>query len=224
MDEVKAGRPATANTELTACPDSEISTRTGPHVRCGHRERKVFAQCPRERRVSATIRGLTPQGRGITWATREPCALRRFLPTARRRPSRKPCSSLASSSASGTSCSAAASPSRAARRILATLPDCQLVACAVHYAAARIARRGVDRVETLRELDGTRNRLLSDRESQCLIQSARGKTTSEIGQALQISERTVAFHLSNVRRKLGAANSRHAVTKAFSLKLIAAGS
>jgi len=113
--------------------------------------------------------------------------------------------------------------SAAERRILATLPDCQLVACAIHYAAARIARRGVDRVGPPREPDGARNRLLSDRESQCLIESARGKTTSEIGQALQISERTVAFHLSNVRRKLGAANSRHAVTKAFSLKLIAAG-
>ena len=82
---------------------------------------------------------------------------------------------------------------------------------------------GVDQVGAPRELDGARSRLLSDRESQCLIQSARGKTTSEIGQALQISERTVAFHLSNVRRKLGAANSRHAVTKAFSLRLIAAG-
>ena len=112
----------------------------------------------------------------------------------------------------------------AERRILAALPDCQLVACAIHYAAARIARRGVDRVGAPRELKGARNRLLSDRESQCLIQSARGKTTSEIGQALQISDRTVAFHLSNVRRKLGATNSRHAVTKAFSLKLIAAGS
>jgi DNA-binding CsgD family transcriptional regulator len=111
----------------------------------------------------------------------------------------------------------------AERRILATLPDCQLVACAIHYAAARIARRGIDRVGMPQELDGAGKRLLSDRESQCLIQSARGKTTSEIGQALQISERTVAFHLSNVRRKLGAANSRHAVTKAFSLKLIAAG-
>jgi len=114
--------------------------------------------------------------------------------------------------------------SAAERRILATLPDCQLVACAIHYAAARIARRGVDRVGPPREPDGARKRLLSDRESQCLIESARGKTTSEIGQALQISERTVAFHLSNVRRKLGAANSRHAVAKAFSLRLIAAGS
>ncbi len=123
-----------------------------------------------------------------------------------------------------TSFALARGGSAAERRILATLPDCQLVACTIHYAAARLARRGVDWVGPLRQLDSARDRLLSDRESQCLIQSARGKTTSEIGQALQISERTVAFHLSNVRRKLGAANSRHAVTKAFSLKLIAAGS
>jgi len=31
---------------------------------------------------------------------------------------------------------------------------------------------------------------------------------------------TVVFHLANVRRKLEATNSRHAVTKALSLKLI----
>jgi DNA-binding CsgD family transcriptional regulator len=111
----------------------------------------------------------------------------------------------------------------AERRILATLPDCQFVACAIHYAAARITGRGADRVWPLLRCDGAPSRLLSDRESQCLIESARGKTTSEIGQALQISERTVTFHLSNVRRKLGATNSRHAVTKAFSLRLIAAG-
>ena len=43
------------------------------------------------------------------------------------------------------------------------------------------------------------------------------------GWALQISDRTVVFHLSNLRRKLGAANSRHAVSKAYSLKPIAAG-
>src|SRR6266704_3848134 len=122
-----------------------------------------------------------------------------------------------------TSFALARGGSAAERLILATLPDCQLVACAIHYAAARIARRGVDRVGPSLRRDDVPGKLLSDRESQCLIESARGKTTSEIGQALQISERTVAFHLSNMRRKLGAANSRHAVTKAFSLKLIAAG-
>jgi DNA-binding CsgD family transcriptional regulator len=110
----------------------------------------------------------------------------------------------------------------AERHILAVLSDCQLAACAVHYTAARIARRGLDPVVPLR-FQSAHRKILSNRERQCLIQSAGGKTTLEIGQALQISERTVVFHLSNVRRKLGAANSRHAVAKAFSLKLIATG-
>jgi len=109
----------------------------------------------------------------------------------------------------------------AERRIAEVLPDCQLVACAIHYAAARVEKRDPVRASPLRRQG---HPLLSERESQCLIASARGKTTSEIGHALQISERTVAFHLSNVRRKLDAANSRHAVTKALSLKLISAGS
>src|SRR5258708_11944588 len=123
-----------------------------------------------------------------------------------------------------TSFASARGGSAAERRILATLPDCQLVACAIHYTAARIARRGADWAGPLRRIDGASSRGLSERESQCLIQSAGGTNTSEIGQAAPISERTVVFHLSNVRRKLGATNSRHAVTKAFSLRLIAAGS
>ena len=105
----------------------------------------------------------------------------------------------------------------AEHHIAATLSDCQLVACAIHFAAVRIVRRAGDRALRLRPPG-----LLSQRERQCLIESARGKTISQIGQALQISERTVSFHLSNVRRKLDAANSRHAVTKALALKLIAA--
>src|SRR5215831_10199886 len=109
---------------------------------------------------------------------------------------------------------------QAERHIVNALPDCQLIACAIHCATARIERRVPDRALPLRRLG---NGMLSERESQCLIQSARGKTTSEIGQTLQISERTVAFHLANVRRKLDATNSRHAVTKALSLRLIAAG-
>src|SRR5262244_400277 len=109
---------------------------------------------------------------------------------------------------------------QAERHIANVLPDCQLIACAIHCAAARIDRRVPDRALPLRRLG---NGMLSERESQCLIESARGKTTSEIGQTLQISERTVAFHLANVRRKLDATNSRHAVTKALSLRLIAAG-
>jgi DNA-binding CsgD family transcriptional regulator len=106
----------------------------------------------------------------------------------------------------------------AEQHIAAALPDCQLMACGVHYAAARIACRS-PALMLRRPVNG---QLLSERESQCLIESAHGKTISEIGKVLQISERTVAFHLANARRKLDAANSRHAVTKAISLKLIAA--
>ena len=112
------------------------------------------------------------------------------------------------------------SSTQAERRIVNVLPDCQLVACAIHCAAGRIVGRNPDRSLRLRRIGSG---LLSERESQCLIESAYGKTTSAIAQALQISERTVAFHLANVRRKLDAANSRHAVTKALSLRLIAAG-
>lgn len=109
---------------------------------------------------------------------------------------------------------------QAERHIVRVLPDCQLIACAIHCSAARIDGHVPDRSVPLRRLA---NGLLSERESQCLIESARGKTTSEIGHTLQISERTVAFHLANVRRKLDAANSRHAVSKALSLRLIATG-
>jgi len=108
----------------------------------------------------------------------------------------------------------------AEHHIATALPDCQLIACAIHCAAARIVRRTREHAMLRRPANG---QLLSERESQCLIESARGKTISEVGEILQISERTVAFHLANARRKLDAANSRHAVTKAISLKLIAAG-
>jgi len=53
-----------------------------------------------------------------------------------------------------------------------------------------------------------------------LTWAAAGKTTSEIAAIMPISERTVVFHLSNARRKLGATNSRHAISKALSLGLI----
>lgn len=117
-----------------------------------------------------------------------------------------------------TSFALARSGAAAERHIAAALPVCQLIACAIHHAAARIAERKPD--HAARRLG---NGLLSERESQCLLESARGRKASEIAEVLQISERTVAFHLANMRRKLDAANSRHAVTKAFSLRLIAAG-
>jgi DNA-binding CsgD family transcriptional regulator len=108
------------------------------------------------------------------------------------------------------------------RLVLETLPDCHLVACAIHHAASRIVRRELEFEQSSRRSVGGPSPDLSDRERQCLARSAQGRTTVEIGHELQISERTVAFHLANVRRKLKVANSRHAVSRAISLKLIGA--
>jgi DNA-binding CsgD family transcriptional regulator len=111
----------------------------------------------------------------------------------------------------------------AQRRIRAVLPDCQLVACAAHCAASRLVKRRLDAAMPVRRVVDTACPALSDRERQCLIRLAAGKTTSEIAKLLEISERTIVFHLANVREKLGAINSRHAVARAISLNLIAAG-
>jgi len=56
---------------------------------------------------------------------------------------------------------------------------------------------------------------LTDRERDCLLWTARGKTAWEVGQILTISEETVLFHLKNVTRKLGVFSKHHAVVKAI---------
>jgi len=58
---------------------------------------------------------------------------------------------------------------------------------------------------------------LTERERDCLIWIAAGKTTAEVADVLSVAERTVAFHLANARRKLGVANSHHAIMRAVSL-------
>ena len=56
---------------------------------------------------------------------------------------------------------------------------------------------------------------LTDRERDCLLWTARGKTAWEVGQILTISEETVLFHLKNATRKLGVFSKHHAVVKAI---------
>ena len=62
---------------------------------------------------------------------------------------------------------------------------------------------------------------LTGRERECLIWSARGKSSGDIGTILNISENTVNFHIKNVMGKLGAASRVLAVVKAIRLGLIA---
>ncbi|WP_326525677.1 helix-turn-helix transcriptional regulator [Sphingomonas sp.] len=65
--------------------------------------------------------------------------------------------------------------------------------------------------------DATRRseRILSDREGECLAWVSIGKTAWETAVILGISARTVEFHLHNATRKLGAVNKVHAVALAI---------
>jgi len=58
------------------------------------------------------------------------------------------------------------------------------------------------------------------REREVLRWTAEGKTASEIGQILLISENTVVFHLKNVTVKLNASNKIQAAVKATALGIL----
>ncbi|RZF23641.1 LuxR family transcriptional regulator [Paraburkholderia sp. UYCP14C] len=61
---------------------------------------------------------------------------------------------------------------------------------------------------------------LTAREREVLCWTGEGKTSYEIGQILNISERTVNFHVNNVLLKLDATNKVQAVVKAIAMGLI----
>jgi DNA-binding CsgD family transcriptional regulator len=108
---------------------------------------------------------------------------------------------------------------RAESEIRASLARCQLLASHVHDGVRRVIERraGAPIPQAQPAAEGGD---LNDRECQVLTWVAAGKTASEIASIMPISERTVSFHLSSARRKLGASNSRHAITRAISLGLI----
>jgi DNA-binding NarL/FixJ family response regulator len=62
---------------------------------------------------------------------------------------------------------------------------------------------------------------LTDREVQVLTWVARGKSSADIATILEISERTVNFHLDNAMRKAGVATRVQAAVKCAMLGLIA---
>lgn len=60
---------------------------------------------------------------------------------------------------------------------------------------------------------------LTPREREVILWSAEGKTASEIGTILSLSERTVNFHIANIVKKLDCTNKMQAVVKAVILGL-----
>jgi DNA-binding CsgD family transcriptional regulator len=61
---------------------------------------------------------------------------------------------------------------------------------------------------------------LTDREKECLLWAAEGKTSHETADIIRISESTVRFHLNNAARKLDVYSKSHAVAKAICSGLI----
>jgi DNA-binding NarL/FixJ family response regulator len=61
---------------------------------------------------------------------------------------------------------------------------------------------------------------LNDREIEALTWVARGKTSIEIAQILNLSKRTVDFHVDNARNKLGVSTRTEAAIKAVTGRLI----
>jgi DNA-binding CsgD family transcriptional regulator len=61
---------------------------------------------------------------------------------------------------------------------------------------------------------------LGQREVETLTWAARGKSSTEIGEILGLSKRTVDFHIERARSKLGVATRVQAVMKATSGQLI----
>ncbi|MCA6110815.1 autoinducer binding domain-containing protein [Bradyrhizobium cenepequi] len=62
---------------------------------------------------------------------------------------------------------------------------------------------------------GSGEAILSQRERQCLSWAARGKTSAETAVLVGVTPRTIAFHLENARRKVGAVSIAHCVALAL---------
>lgn len=92
------------------------------------------------------------------------------------------------------------------KRLITYTPECHLFATYLHEAVLRI----------LPDIRQAVSAILTEREKECLLWTAEGKTSWEISQILNISERTVVFHLKNATQKLDVVNRQHAVAKAIS--------
>jgi DNA-binding CsgD family transcriptional regulator len=91
------------------------------------------------------------------------------------------------------------------------MPHAQHFSTHLHEAVRRIFEKQVLQLTRVH---------LTQKERQCLLWSAEGKTTWEISVILRLSERTVRFHLHNASKKLNTVSRQHAVARAVSLGLI----
>ncbi len=95
-------------------------------------------------------------------------------------------------------------PRQLRRHVSHAIPLGNLLAAYVQEAARR-----------LMDNQGNPGSKLTRREKECLLWAASGKTAWESSVILNISERTVVFHLTNAARKLGVSNRRQAIARAI---------
>ncbi len=94
----------------------------------------------------------------------------------------------------------------------AMMGKAQLLSCYLHEAVQRIVlSKGPIPLKKIN---------LTEREKECLLWAAEGKTGWEIANIIKISERTVTFHLQNAVQKLGVVNRQQAISRALSMGLI----
>lgn len=97
--------------------------------------------------------------------------------------------------------------------IIAMMSKAQLLTCYLHEAIQRVVlSQGPLPLKRIS---------LTDREKECLLWAAEGKTGWEIANIVSISERTVTFHLQNAAQKMGVINRQQAISRALSMGLIA---
>lgn len=95
-------------------------------------------------------------------------------------------------------------------RMLEVLPYAQLFSSRLFEAHSRINQA----------VSGASAFKLTAREIECLFWACEGKTTWEISKIINVTERTIVFHLASATKKLGAVNRQHAVAKALICGLI----
>jgi len=96
-------------------------------------------------------------------------------------------------------------------QILEVMPHAHLFAAYLHENVRRIFEQQVLPLKRAQ---------LTDRERECLLWAAEGKTAWETAKILGVAERTVIFHLQNAGHKLNVVSRQHAVARAVSLGLI----
>ena len=84
---------------------------------------------------------------------------------------------------------------------------------------AQLAHEGLSR-QLLHKLMPESDITLPPRECEVMRWTAEGKTSSEVGDIMNIADSTVNFHINNAVSKLGASNKTAAAIKAFVLRVI----